>query len=161
VRFVIPVDQFVNVGYTDECEIVFDPKGAKSTMTLHEVWGIGGDFNIALDRLEPRFSEIPNGLEVKFSILEEKFVGRAVFEGKFIKITPKEAIMESSTALEPLNNLKIWLEKEVLGEKNDDNHVYGKVVEYKTDRDDHYYVRFTSVPPNIQSYFKTLVSENA
>ena len=141
-------------------QIVIDPKGAKSTMTLHEVWGIGGDFNIALDRLEPRFSEIPNGLEVKFSVLEEKFVGRAVFEGKFLKIAPKEAIMESHTALEPLNNLRICIKIEVLGVMMEDEHVYGKVVEYKTDRDDHYCVRFTSISPNIQSYFKRLASEN-
>ena len=84
-----------------------EPKGANRSLQLYEVGGIGGPFNLSLPSTSQALAPLPQPMPVRFTVLEEKFAGRTVHEGRLVSVSGSEAGMESDLALLPLSNLKI------------------------------------------------------
>jgi hypothetical protein len=89
-------------------------------------------------------------LLIRFTVLEEKFVGRTVHEGRLVAVSDSEAGMESQLALVPLSNLKIGLDP-VAG-ANPGGEIYAKVIGAVAGASAQTRIRFTSVSPELKGW---------
>jgi len=128
------------------------PKGAETAIIVYEVGGIGGQYNLALEEKEPVMVTLVRQIPLQFSILGGKHVSRKGFRGRVIRLSRKSAEIELKESFENLTNLKMNLKSvtEELAAKN----FYGKIIEPEGESAQTQMVRFTSVPPEIDSYFQ-------
>jgi class 3 adenylate cyclase len=137
-----------------------EPKGATSRLQLHEVSGIGEPFNLSLPTRTNSLSPLPQPLPIRFTVLEEKFVGRTVNEGRLVSASDSEGGIESELELVPLSNLKIEV-KPVAG-ANPGGEIYAKVIGaagaggFAQTR-----IRFTSVSPDLRVWLQSVVTRLA
>jgi class 3 adenylate cyclase len=133
-----------------DAQFQVEPKGAKERLQLHEVGGIGEPFNLSLPPKAGALAPLPLPLPVRFTVLEEKFVGRTVHEGRLVAVSDTEAGMESQLALVPLSNLKIELAA-VTGEAPG-GEIYAKVIGAVAAVPAQTRIRFTSVSPDLKAW---------
>jgi class 3 adenylate cyclase len=128
------------------------PKGAESTITIYEVGGIAGSFNVALEGSEPDMVNLSRSVRLLCTVVEAKHVGKKNLDGIISRLSKKGAEIILKEPVEPLSNLKMNLEdvEEELSSKN----FYGKVIHRSGDKGMIHMVRFTAVPPEIGSYFQ-------
>jgi class 3 adenylate cyclase len=128
-----------------------EPKGAAHGLKLHEIGGIGEPFNLWLPDRSSTLCRLPQPLPIHFSVLEEKFVGRTVHEGRLSALSDSEAGIESDVALGPLCNLKIELDRmaEVPG-----GEIYAKVIGAVEGAPGQMRIRFTSVSPELKVWLQ-------
>ena len=129
----------------------FVPKGADSALTIYEVGGIGSPYNLALDVKDPDMLTLNRRVPVNYRVLDGKSNQKERIEGFIVCLSEKSAEIDLEKPLDPLTNIKMGLGDvhEELAEK----HFYGKVVECTKNDKKRCVVRFTSVPPEIASYF--------
>jgi adenylate cyclase len=133
-----------------------EPKGATSRLQLHEVSGIGEPFNLSLPARTNALSPLPQPLPIRFTVLEEKFVGRTVNEGRLVSVSDSEAGIESELALVPLSNLKIKVEP-VAG-ANPGGEIYAKVIGASSGTSVQTRIRFTSVSPELKVWIQKVAA---
>ena len=128
------------------------PKGAETAITIYEVGGIGGQYNLALEGKDPVKVTLMRQIPVQFSILGGKHVSKKGFRGRVVRLSRKGAEIEWEESFEILTNLKMNLESvtEELAAKD----FYGKIIEPEGEGAQTQMVRFTSVPPEVDSYFQ-------
>jgi adenylate cyclase len=128
------------------------PKGAETAIPIYEVGGIGGQYNLALEENEPVMITLMQQIPLQFSILGGKHVSKKGFRGHVIRLSRKGAEIEWKESFEILTNLKMNLENvtEELATKD----FYGKIIDLEGERAENQIVRFTSVPPEVDSYFQ-------
>jgi class 3 adenylate cyclase len=131
-----------------DAQFQVEPKGAKERLQLHEVGGIGEPFNLSLPSKAGVLCPLTKPLPIHFTVLEEKFVGRTVHEGRLVAVSDSEAGVESQLALSPLTNLKIELEP-VAG-TNPGGEIYAKVIGAVAGDPTQTRIRFTSVSPELK-----------
>jgi class 3 adenylate cyclase len=131
-----------------------EPKGATQSLQLHEVGAIGEPFNLSLPSRSQALVALPQPLPVHFTVLEEKFVGRTVYEGQLTALSEAEATIQSPLALTPLSNLKITVAASP--QNNPAGDIYGKVLASAADTSAR--IRFTSVTPELKLWAATLSS---
>jgi hypothetical protein len=130
------------------------PKGVKEPITIYEIGGIGGDYNLYLTQEEEIFVTLPNCLPIQYTILEGKHIGDQVIQGEFIKLSPKSAEIRTLKGNEslkpaPLSNVKLNLvEFSDNGIKVSED-IYAKVLENPGEADS-FYIRFTAKPPGVR-----------
>jgi len=136
-----------------------EPKGASSRLLLHEVGGIGEPFNLVLPARSTTLFLLPQALPVRFTVLEEKFVGRTVHPGRLVSLSASEAAIESESAFVPLSNLKI----EVSAGAGDGpgGEIYAKVIGPTATPSGSTRVRFTSVSPELKAWVHKAVARLA
>ena len=125
-----------------------EPKGASGSLQLHEVNSIGAPFNLSLPGRSEDLWPLPQPLPVRFTVLEEKFVGRTIFEGRLTSLSNSEAGMESELALIPLSNLK--LEVLPLAGATPGGEIYAKVIGLVAPASCQTRIRFTSLSPELK-----------
>jgi len=133
-----------------------EPKGATGRLQLHEVGGIGEPFNLALPARSTVLSPLPCPLLFRFTVLEEKFAGRTVHEGRLISLGESEAGIETNLPLAPLSNLKIELLAEANG--NPGGEIYAKVISIAAATGAQSRIRFTSVAPDLRVWMQKAFS---
>jgi class 3 adenylate cyclase len=129
-----------------------EPKGATHSLKLHEIGGIGEPFNLWLPERSRALCPLPQPLSIRFSVLEEKFVGRTLREGRLMAMSDSEASMESEVALALLSNLRIELER--VAEVNPGGEIYAKVIGAVDNESGQTRIRFTSVSPEIKVWLQ-------
>jgi class 3 adenylate cyclase len=125
-----------------------EPKGAARSLDLYEVGGIGEPFNLALVPRSSTLCPLPQPLPVSFTVLEEKFVGRTINEGRLVSLSESEAGIESALPLVPLSNLKLEL-KPAAG-ANPGGEIYAKVIGPVGTASSEARIRFTSISPDLK-----------
>jgi adenylate cyclase len=133
-----------------------EPKGATRSLQLYEVGGIGEPFNLSLPSRSAALCPLPQPLTIRFTVLEEKFVGRTVHEGRLVAVSDSEAGIESQLALVPLSNLKIELAP-VAGQ-NPGGEIYAKVMGVVADASTRTRIRFTSVSPDLKVWVQQMAA---
>ena len=133
-----------------------EPKGATQSLQLHEIGAIGEPFSLSLPSRSQVLFALPQPLPVHFTVLEEKFVGRTVYEGHLTALSEVEATIQSALALAPLSNLKITVA--ATPQNNPPGDIYGKVLASAADTPGHARIRFTSVTPELKLWATTLSS---
>ena len=125
-----------------------EPKGARHSLQLHEVGGLGEPFNLSLPQRSTSLSALPEPVPIHFTVLEEKFVGRTVHEGRLSSLSDSEAGIETDLSLVPLTNLKIDVTP-VTG-ANPGGEIYAKVIAAATGASPQNRIRFTSLSPDLK-----------
>jgi class 3 adenylate cyclase len=136
-------------------EFQVEPKGAAHSLKVHEIGGIGEPFNLLLPERSRALCPLPQPLPIRFSVLEEKFVGRTLREARISALSDSEAGIETDVALAVLSNLKIDLER--VAEVNPGGEIYAKVIGAVADAPGQTRIRFTSVSPEIKVWLQRFV----
>ena len=136
-----------------------EPKGATRSLQLHEIGGIGEPFNLSLPARSTTLRSLPQPRPFRFTVLEEKFVGRTVRDGRLASISESEAAIESNLALVPLTNLKIELEP--VSGAGPGGEIYAKVIGPVADAPTQTRIRFTSVSPELKVWLQEWVATTA
>ena len=139
----------------DICRIDDDmqvmPKGVKKPLTIHEVGGIGGDFQLFLPpKKEISWIKLEPGLPVQFTVVDWKHTGELGHGGAITKIACNMVEIHSEVLPSPLANLRISLYDPDNQEITDD--LYGKVVAHLSESPPAFLVHFTSVPSEAETF---------
>ena len=129
-------------------KLQIQPKGFQEPITVYEIGGIGGQFNLFVPKEEKTLVSLTQEIPVQYSVLEGKHLGENVFQGTLVKLSPNSAELCSEYPLELLSNLKLNLltgteKARGLGD------IYAKVVEKSTHSQAHFCICFTAVPPEV------------
>jgi adenylate cyclase len=135
-----------------DAQFQVEPKGATACLQLHEIGGIGEPFNLSLPARCETLVPLPLPLPVQFTVLEEKFVGRTVHEGRWVAASTSDGAIAADLALLPLSNLKIQIEP-VPG-TCPGGEIYAKVIGTITGATGQTRIRFTSVSPELQPWLQ-------
>jgi adenylate cyclase len=130
------------------------PKGAEVPLTIYEVGGIAGPYNLAIEREEPAKVTLVSQIPVVYKVLGGKHVSKKGMKGRIAKLSKKSCEVALTEPLALLANMKMNLGDvdEELAAKD----FYGKVIEQPRKQANTYLVRFTAVPPEISAYFQAL-----
>jgi len=127
------------------------PKGADSPPTIYEVGGIGAPYNLALETKDQDMVTLMHKVPVIYRALGSEASQKESIKGFITCLSYRSAEVELEDRLEPMANLKMGLGDvhEALAEK----HFYGKIIAYTNSDEKRAILRFTSIPPEIASYF--------
>ena len=140
----------------DRIEVM--PKGVKNPITIYEVGGIRGDFNIFLpEKIETILQELKQPVSILFTILEGKHSGADLHGGVLVKLKGKEAEIRGNVAVDKLSNLKISLLDSDGQEVASD--LYGKVIRNLQENPPTFRVNFTSTPPEAVAFLDAIQQE--
>ena len=134
-----------------------EPKGAKHLLQLHEVTEIGDPYNLALPSKSRMMATLPQPMPVHFTVLEEKFVGRTVYDGRLVSISESQASLESEFVPTALSNLKIAVEP--AGGTGPAGEIYAKVAGEAPGGAGHVLVRFTSLAPGLKVWLNQTLAQ--
>jgi adenylate cyclase len=137
------------------------PKGFQEPITVYEIGGIGGEFNLFVPKKEEVLVVLSQAIPVQYTVLQGKYMGEKVFQGKLVKLSTCSAQICSEYPVELLSNLKMNLvagmeKARGLGD------IYAKVVEISADNPNSFCVRFTGIPAEVAAllyYLRQAVSE--
>jgi adenylate cyclase len=127
-------------------QLQIEPKGMRHPVTICEIRGIGGKYNLFLPDDDEEMIVLNQEVPVKYTILQGKYAVGKVFLGALISLSEKGAQLRSLDSLEILSNLKLKLliEAEM---PTEEEHIYAKVIQ-QSNVDEHLFLlRFTAVPP--------------
>ena len=127
------------------------PKGAQTPLTIYEVGGIAGHYNLAIEENDPAMVLLTRKVPLRYKVLEGKSVRGKGLEGSIVRLSEKSALIVLEEPLEPLTNIKMNLGD--IGDKLSVKDFYGKVIDRSKDERLTHVVRFTSVPPEVDAYF--------
>ncbi len=129
------------------------PKGVKEPITIYEVSGIAGFYNLFLPREEEVFFPLAEEIPIQYAFLDGKNISDALFKGSIVELSAKGAKVRSENVREDnqpsaLTNLKLnLLTSNTPAEVSEDTYV--KVLETPTEPGS-FYIRFTANPPAVQ-----------
>ena len=142
-----------------ESEIKVQPKGFNEPISIYDVSGIGGKYDVHLRKEKDSMIPLAEAVEVQYAVLEGKNIDDIRYPGKLVKLAYKGAEIYSEHKLEALKNIKMNLliggeEKVVSGD------VYSKVVKKIKDKENTYYIVFTNVAPDASQVLKEIYHKN-
>nr|WP_202803750.1 adenylate/guanylate cyclase domain-containing protein [Spirulina subsalsa] len=134
------------------------PKGVKKPITIYDIGGIGGEYNLFLEQDEEELFVLPEPLPLQYAIVSGKDVGQADFKGHLSQLSKNRGEitynMDAHTAPLPLTNIKLnFLASPRFPVLSED--VYAKVLE-KDSEPGKFYIQFTSKPPNVSQILQDL-----
>ncbi|MEH2328766.1 MAG: adenylate/guanylate cyclase domain-containing protein [Nostoc sp.] len=135
-------------------QLQIELKGIKHPVTICEIRGIGGKYNLFLPKYDEKMIVLTPRVAVQYIILQGKHAVVTVFMGELISLSEKGVQLQSPHSLQLLSNLKLKLliEAEMATEED----IYTKVIE-QSHVDEHLFLlRFTAVPPKAMSDDKPL-----
>ena len=136
-------------------ELQIEPKGIKDPVTIYEICGIGGKYNLFLPKNEQAMIPLNQEIPVEYTLLQGKHSEGTLLQGSLVSLSQQEAKLRSPDALELFSNLKLKLLIESES-ATDLGHFYAKVIR-KLDADEHYFlIRFTAMSPEIVSVLNVL-----
>jgi len=130
------------------------PKGAETPLKIYEVGGIAGRFNLALAEKESALVTLTRQIPIQYTVLEGKNVVKKELEGDVIRLSKNCAEIKLGVQFEMMTNLKMNLKN--VDEKLTAKDFYGKVIKHSEKEGQTHVVHFTSVPPEVDSYFLAL-----
>ena len=135
----------------DEMDV--EPKGARATLRLFEVGGIGPPYCLDLPSQERPVTALPMPLPVSFFVLEEKFAGRTQHQGSLTALSATDAVLEAAFEPPRLSNLKLEIAAGPAG--NPGGELYAKVLRTVT-RPGTSRLRLTSTDPGFEAWASSL-----
>src|SRR5262245_28093056 len=127
-----------------------EPKGASRHLLLFEIGAIGDPFTLALPPRTMPLRLLATPLPVRFTVLEEKFVGSNSHEGHLTELSALEARLQSTLVPAILSNVRITVAAGQL--INPAGEIYGKVVDVTEGTQSLTRVRFTSTTPELKAW---------
>lgn len=130
------------------------PKGMNDPITIYDAGGIGGEFNLYIEEKKSEaLLELPNPLNIEFTILDGKHADGAVHKGRIVKLISDMAEIATDISIQQLTNLKVTLFDEEGYEVT--TALYAKMTnEVNGGGERTYQLNFTSIPPEIKAFFR-------
>jgi adenylate cyclase len=132
------------------------PKGVKGPLTVYEVGGIGGDFNLYLPpKKSPQLLDLPQPLPVRLEVLSGKFAGPHLQDGQITALGPGAAAVRAELEPEKLDNLRIVLidqQGRVVTRE-----LYAKVTQVRQSCPSDFLAVFTAVPPEAGAFLEKML----
>jgi adenylate cyclase len=142
----------------DRMEVM--PKGVKKPITIYEVGGIKGEFNLFLpEKVEAVLMDLPHAIPIEFMVLEGKHAAETRYRGTVDKLFEKTAQISAEIAVDKLTNLKISLFDHEKTEVTSD--LYAKVVKSISEDPAIFRVSLTSIPPSAAAFLKRMTPDAA
>lgn len=142
-------------------QMALQPKGVQEPINVCEIGGIGGEYNLFLDKEENIFFPLPEAIPLQYAVLDGKQVGNAAFKGSLVALAAKEALVKyeevQGQGIPPvLTNIKFNLfSPRNLMKAGED--IYAKVVGTCAEERS-FYICFTSLPPDVEARLKSAYS---
>lgn len=132
------------------------PKGVKEPLTIYSLVGIEDKYNLILPEVVEKYIELPEKINLEYSLLTDKDIDQKIFMGKIIELSSQGAkvMINPDTCVCPdsLKNLKI-----ILCDLDRNQDLYAKVL--KSFPDENYFqITFTHLPPDIAKKFNSLIA---
>ena len=137
----------------DEKEVM--PKGVKKPITIYNIIGISGKYNLSLQKEEEVYLPLKEAISLQYVVLDGKNVGDFFQNGSLVKLSTKqgEIQVENSGASIPPALMNIKLNFLWDGKESED--VYAKVLEKKAENGN-FYICFTAKPPDVSAKLESL-----
>lgn len=137
-------DPYINIRIDGQLRV--EPKGIKAPITIYDIGGIGGKYNLHLPKSDDNMLKLSEEISVEYTILEGKHAVGTIFNGEIVKLSEHGAILRSPNSLDSLSNLKMRLlnAPEIAPGEGD---IYAKVLKKAPDDDSYFLIRFTAMPP--------------
>ena len=135
------------------------PKGVQKPITIYEVGGIAGDYNLYLKKEEEIFSPLVEAIPLEYSVLDGKDISKILQTGQLTQLSENAALVtinsdEAISIPKPLTNMKINLLVTInYAEKSRD--IYAKVLEKSAEKNN-FYIHFTNKPPEVGEYLDSI-----
>ena len=135
------------------------PKGLSEPISVYEVGGIYGAYNLFLLKETEIFLPLPQEIPLLYLVLEGKHLGNSIFKGSLVKLSAKGAEVRAEKSQEdsvplPLSNIKLnFLIVNEYAEISED--IYAKVLAKPASRRT-FYIHFTTQPPAIAMMINSL-----
>ncbi|MBV6628185.1 MAG: adenylate/guanylate cyclase domain-containing protein [Rivularia sp. (in: Bacteria)] len=135
-------------------EMQVQPKGFTEPITIYEVGGIGGQYNLSLPDEKESLMVLENKIPIKYRISQGKHISEEEFAGYFIELSLNSVQLYTEYPLKVFSNLQIQLSVE----KSEFNqqHIYAKVIKILDDKSNYFLLRFTALPSDIKVWFEEL-----
>ena len=131
-------------------------KGIETPITLYDVRGVGGVYNLALPIAEELLLSLPRALPLWYSVVEDKRLGATAQAGYLVHVGPKGGTIRSQHGAAPLSDIKIQLTD---GNGHDvPGSLYGKVLSYAPEYSTDFSVRFSAVAPEAALFLQRLIA---
>ncbi len=130
------------------------PKGVKELITIYDVGGIGGRYNLSLPKQEEEFFNLTEEISLHYRILDGKDVGDRMVKGYLVKLSAKGGVVRcypEDLEFMPPPDTNIKLNLFTPGnslEPSED--VYAKVL-HNGEEKSHFYIWFTAKPPDVDA----------
>lgn len=139
-------------------ELEIMPKGVRQPITIYEIGGIAGAFNIFLPVKKPiELKPLARSVPIEFTILEGKHAGKERYRGMIEKMTEGLAELQAQVSADQLSNLKIWLRDDHDQELGAE--LYAKVIEVLSESPPKLRIHFTTIPPEASLFFQQATQE--
>ena len=138
------------------------PKGLQEPITIYELGGIGGTYNLFLKSEDEFFVNLTEAICIQYNILEGKHLGKNIFRGSLIKLSKIGAKVQIDSLIDYavpaiFTNLKINLctqnDSSEMTDQTKINYlsedIYAKVTETSSEQGT-FYIRFTAKIPALQ-----------
>jgi len=136
------------------------PKGFNEPITIHELGGIGGKYNLKLPKQEDLLVKLKEELPVEYGVLKGKHLDGNTCKGSLVKLSIKGAELRSDNMIKPReDNIKINLLIET-HETTVSGDIYGKVLRKIKEGDGNYYIVFTNIAPEVAGFLNQIYHEN-
>lgn len=135
------------------------PKGVQQPITIYEVGGIAGNYNLYLTKEEEVFFPLVESIPFEYAVLDGKDISDSLQTAKLVQLSENAALVEINSdevisIPRPLTNMKMNLLIPINNAKKSGD-IYAKVLEEPTDKNN-FYIRFTNKPPEVGGYFDSM-----
>lgn len=137
----------------DQFEVT--PKGFKEPITIYEVGGIGGQFNLFLP--EKRVQSLPDlktAVPIRFMIIQGKRVCEERHDGRIIRYEDQMADMRTETPMERMTNLRFEIADP--SAQAPDAEIYAKVIQTFPQDPLVCRIRFTAASSEAEAWFRKM-----
>lgn len=133
-------------------EMQVQPKGFNEPISIFEVGGIGGKYNLFLPEKKEDLITLENKISVKYRISQGKHISDEEFPAYLVKLSLDGAELSTKEPVKVFSNLQFQLVTE--DEELNQQHFYGKVVKVLDETQNYFQFRFTAVPNEIKTWFE-------
>jgi class 3 adenylate cyclase/HAMP domain-containing protein len=130
--------------------LTVEPKGVPEPMTIYDVGGISGTYDLFLPEPKDDLTPLAHAIAVRYTVLEGKFAGQGVWTGRLVKLGVKTAELLSDEPVASLGNLKMQLMNRNGEAVSGD--LLAKVLGAPHETATRVVVRFTSVPQEVRTF---------
>jgi adenylate cyclase len=130
------------------------PKGSETPLSIYEVGGIAGSYNIALKGKTLDQVTLSRQIPLQYSVVEGKAAEEERLGGFIAGLSKNGAEIIFNDPPEVFANLKMNLAD--VDENLSTKHFYGKAIQQSEKNDKTSAIRFTMIPPEVDAYFQAL-----
>ena len=138
-------------------KMVVSPKGADKNLTIYEVGGIGGIYNLALTVTDGHLTHLEKEISIQYTALLGKHSGDSNKQGSIRGLSNRSCELRLAEPLETGANLKL----NIIHANHEINtcNFYGKVVRILDPAAGIVRVSFTALPPRLTGYFQAVIDQ--